>query len=77
MLIITRRKNDSVVINDNIEVTIADIQGDKVRIGIDAPECVKIMRKELLETEKANKEAASSVVKPDLGKLRGFLRGKK
>ena len=76
MLIISRKKNEGIIINENIILTIADLQGDKVRIGIDAPESVKIMRKELLDTEKSNKEAALSQSKPDIKKLRNILKNK-
>jgi len=58
MLIISRKKNEGIIINGNIILTVADVQGDKVRIGIDAPESIKIIRKELLDTESSNREAA-------------------
>lgn len=76
MLIISRKKNDGVIIDENIELTIVDIQGDKVRIGIDAPTSVKIVRKELLETENLNKEAAQIQNKPDVKKLKDILKNK-
>jgi len=72
MLIISRKKNEGVVINGNTEITIIDIQGDKVRIGIDAPAEVKIVRKELLETEDINRQAAGIKVKPDANKLKAI-----
>ena len=46
MLVLTRKRNQSIVVNDNIEVTIIDIQGDQVRVGINAPKDVKVFRKE-------------------------------
>ena len=70
MLIISRKKNEGIIIAENIILTIADVQGDKVRIGIDAPDSIKIMRKELLDTEKSNKEAAQIKHKPDIRKLK-------
>lgn len=76
MLIISRKKNEGVIINENIELTIVDIQGDKVRIGIDAPSTVKIVRKELLETVNINKEAAGIPTKPDVKKLKDILKNK-
>jgi len=76
MLIISRKKNEGIIINENIVLTIADVQGDKVRIGIDAPDSVKIMRKELLDTEKSNKEAAQVQNKPDMKKLKDILKNK-
>ena len=74
MLIISRKKNEGIIINGDIIVTVADVQGDKVRIGIDAPESIKIMRKELLDTERANKEAAQVSSKPDIRKLKDILK---
>ena len=76
MLIISRKKNEGIIINGDIILTVADVQGDKVRIGIDAPEHVKIMRKELLDTEKSNKEAAQMQSKPDVKKLKDILKNK-
>ena len=76
MLIISRKRNEGVIINENIELTIVDIQGDKVRIGIDAPSSVKIVRKELLETANLNKEAAGIQSKPDVKKLKDILKNK-
>lgn len=63
MLVLTRKKNESIIINDNIEITIVDVQGDQVRIGINAPKSVSIYRKEIfLEIQAENKKAAN--VKP-------------
>lgn len=59
MLVLTRKKNQSIIINDNIEISVLDIQGDQVRIGIDAPKSVSIHRKEVfLEIQEENKKAA-------------------
>ena len=61
MLVLSRKKDQSIIIGDNIELTIIDIQGDQVRIGINAPKSVSIFRKELfLEIQEENKKAASS-----------------
>lgn len=57
MLILTRKQDQSFLINDNIVITVTEITGDKVRIAIDAPKEMKILRKELLEAKCANKEA--------------------
>ena len=48
MLILTRRPGENVLIGDNIKVTILDVDRNQVRIGIDAPQEVKIVREELL-----------------------------
>ncbi len=59
MLVLTRKKDQSIVIGENIEITILDIQGDQVRVGINAPKSVSIFRKEIfLEIQEENKKAA-------------------
>lgn len=59
MLVLTRKKDQAIVINDNIEITVLDIQGDQVRIGISAPRSVTIHRKEVyLEIQQENKKAS-------------------
>ena len=52
MLVLSRKKNESIVINGNIVITITEISNGKCRIGIEAPEDVKVMRKELVEDGK-------------------------
>lgn len=59
MLILTRKKGQSLYINDNICITVSDIGSDSVRIAIDAPRDVKILREELVEATKSNEEAAN------------------
>ena len=60
MLVISRKPGESLILSDNIKITLLSIGSDKVAIGIDAPPSVKIVREELLETIEANKEAAGS-----------------
>lgn len=50
MLVLTRREGESLVIDNDIKVTVLSIKGNQVRIGIDAPEPVPIHRQELLES---------------------------
>lgn len=58
MLALTRKKGESLIINNNIEITILDIKGDQIKVGIDAPKEVPIYRKEVyLQIQDANKEA--------------------
>jgi carbon storage regulator len=47
MLVLSRQKNEVIIINDNIHIHVVDIRGDKVRIGIDAPKEVSVHRKEV------------------------------
>ena len=48
MLVLSRRTNESIIINGNITVTVLEIRGDHIRLGIDAPRSVPIFRQELL-----------------------------
>lgn len=60
MLILARKKDESIMIGDNIEITIIDIQGDQVKIGVAAPKNVDIHRKEIfLEIKAENLKAAN------------------
>lgn len=60
MLVLSRKKGESVVIQDEIEITILGVDGDNVRIGISAPKNVDIFRKEIyLLIQEANRESAN------------------
>ena len=60
MLALSRKKNEALIINNNVEVTILEIKGDQVKIGINAPKEVPVYRKEVyLQIQNANKEAAA------------------
>ena len=60
MLALTRKKGEALVINNNVEVTILEIRGDQVKIGISAPKDVPIYRKEVyLQIQEENKAAIS------------------
>ncbi len=50
MLVLSRKKDESIVIDGNITITIVDVRGDKVRIGIDAPRDVTVHRQEVHES---------------------------
>jgi carbon storage regulator len=60
VLILTRRAGESVVIGDDIVITIVEVRGDSVRLGIDAPRSVDVHREEVYqELRRANEQAAS------------------
>ena len=60
MLALTRKKGEALVINNNIEVTVLEIRGDQIKIGISAPKDVPVYRKEVyLQIQKENEAAAS------------------
>ena len=61
MLALTRKKGESLVVNNNIEITVLEIRGDQVKIGISAPKDVPIYRKEVyLQIQEENKESIST-----------------
>lgn len=62
MLILTRRKGEVIQIGPNIEITIAEIRGDQVKIGIQAPKNIEIHRKEVYLQIQAENEAASEAI---------------
>ena len=61
MLALTRKKGESLVVNNNIEITVLEIRGDQIKIGISAPKNVPVYRKEVyLQIQKEN-EASSKI----------------
>ena len=78
MLILTRQENQSIMIGDNVEITVVEVRGGKVRIGIDAPSEVQILRKEIYEdvAQKNRDAAASPDTDVDLDKLPIFKKPK-
>ena len=71
MLILSRKLNERIMIGDEISVSIIEIRGDQVRIGVDAPRNVKVFRQEVYDAIKAENKAASEsavqIPKLDLG----------
>jgi len=62
MLILSRKTNEKIMIGDDISISIIEIRGDQVRIGVDAPKSVKVFRQEVFDAIKAeNKAAVQSV----------------
>ena len=62
MLILSRKVDEKVVIGDDIIISIVEIRGDQVRIGIDAPKKVKVFRQEVYDAIRAENKAASKSV---------------
>lgn len=58
MLILRRKKDESILIGDNIRITVIECAGDGVRLAIDAPKQISILREELSEVEQSNKNAS-------------------
>ncbi len=60
MLALSRKKNEAIIINNNIEITILEVKGDQVKIGITAPKEVPVYRKEVyIQIQEANREAVN------------------
>ncbi len=60
MLALSRKKNEALIINNNIEITVLEIKGEQVKLGISAPKEVPVYRKEVYEQiQEVNKEAAN------------------
>lgn len=61
MLALSRKKGEAIIINNNVEVTILEVKGDQVKIGITAPKDVPIYRKEVyVQIQEANKESVNA-----------------
>lgn len=71
MLALSRKKNEAIVINNNIEITVLEVKGEQVKLGISAPKDVPVYRKEVYtQIQEANKEATATI---DISALKGLL----
>ncbi|MCA9103699.1 MAG: carbon storage regulator CsrA [Pirellulales bacterium] len=70
MLVLSRHRDESIIIGDNIVVTIVDIRGDKVRLGIDAPTEIPVHRQEVYEAIQRENLRASQVEPKDTAPIR-------
>jgi len=59
MLVLTRRRNESIIINDNIKIVVIGIRGDRVRLGIEAPPEIPVHRREVFEQIRKSQQAPS------------------
>lgn len=61
MLALSRKKGEAIVINNDVEITVLEVKGDQVKIGVSAPKEVPVYRKEVyVQIQNANKEAVSA-----------------
>jgi carbon storage regulator len=69
MLILSRKTNEKIMIGEDISITVIDIRGDQVRIGVDAPKQVKVYRQEVFDLVKAENQAAAAAEMAKLPEL--------
>jgi len=66
MLVLSRQRDESIMIGDDIEITIVDIRGDKVRLGITAPKSIPVHRREIYDAIQRDKESKTDATpKPE------------
>ena len=74
MLALSRKKNEAIVINNNIEITVLEVKGDQVKLGISAPKEVPVYRKEVyVQIQEANEAAMNLTDAEALKKIFCFL----
>ena len=71
MLVLSRQRDQTIMIGDDIEITVVDIRGDKVRLGINAPPEIPVHRKEVYEAIKRENREASGIKPEDIAKVAG------
>ncbi|NLU52784.1 MAG: carbon storage regulator CsrA [Clostridiaceae bacterium] len=76
MLVLTRKKGQAIIIGHDIEISIIDVQGDQVRIGINAPKSVSIHRKEIYEEIRNENLSAATVKGLDINELNKTFESK-
>ncbi len=70
MLVLSRQRDQSIIIGDNVVITVVDVRGDKVKLGIQAPKEISVHRQEVYEAiQRENRQAA--LLKPDDARLLG------
>jgi carbon storage regulator len=74
MLVLSRQKNETIMIGDTIEITIVDVKGDKVRVGINAPLEIPVHRKEIYDAIKRENIEASTVETEPLAAAAGLFQ---
>ncbi len=75
MLVLSRQRDETIMIGDDVMITIVDIRGDKVRLGITAPTKIAVHRKEVYDAIKAENERAALLASTDADALRAAFRG--
>lgn len=71
MLVLSRQRDQTIMIGDDVEITVVDIRGDKVRLGINAPPEIPVHRKEVYDAIKRENRAAAGIKPEDIAKVAG------
>lgn len=66
MLVLSRQRDETIMIGDDVEITVVDIRGDKVRLGINAPRHIQVHRKEVYEAIKRENQQAANLTPQDV-----------
>ncbi len=69
MLVLSRQRDETIMIGDDVQITIVDIRGDKVRLGITAPRHIQVHRKEVYEAIKRENERAAAMSQQDVADI--------
>lgn len=69
MLVLSRQRDETIMIGDEVEITVVDIRGDKVRLGITAPRHIQVHRKEVYEAIKRENQQASRMKPDDVNRI--------
>ena len=77
MLVLKRKAGESIIVNENIEIKIIEVEEGRIKIGIDAPKEVSIIRKEVLDETKSENKTATQSRNIDKSALTKMLKNKK
>ena len=77
MLVLTRKLNESIMIGDSVEVTVVEVKGEQVKLGIKAPKDVKVHRKEVYLSIQRENIDASKLAVDSVDRIGGFFKKKK
>ena len=69
MLVLSRQRDETIMIGDDVEITIVDIRGDKVRLGINAPRHIQVHRKEVYDAIKRENQQAAKLTPHDVSEI--------
>lgn len=76
MLVLSRQRDETIMIGDEVEITVVDIRGDKVRLGINAPRTIQVHRKEVYDAIQQENAEAANVQIDDLNGLDQHMKRK-